>query len=106
MAWTLQAVSEAGPGPRLTTVGRPLPAPRSPDDLAEHYDLTVGRPRAAEPGVFEGWLAEACAVYGLSCALLDEGVVDEAVRRLGAGAMTVGWHLDRGDDSSGRLARA
>ena len=85
-----------------------------PDDLAPHYDLTVGRPLAesARFAAFDRRLAEAAAAHALSAALLHDGTADEAVRRLDDGRLTVGLHLDafarwhRPDDPFARLAQA
>jgi hypothetical protein len=73
----------------------PLPAPARPEQLAAHYDLTGSHPQVGAPAfaAFGGWLAEEAAALGLSCALLHDGTVREAVRRLAAGAMTVGYHV-------------
>jgi hypothetical protein len=66
-----------------------------PDELAAHYDLTVGHPSVerAQSGVFERWLADAAATYGLSCALVHDGIVGECVRRLSSAELNVGLHL-------------
>jgi hypothetical protein len=88
--------------------------PTRPDELAAHYDLTISHPSIGmEPfAAFDRYLAEAAAEYDLSCALIHDGVVQEAVRRLAAGKLTVGFHLDYfalwhvGDDPYARLAAA
>jgi hypothetical protein len=92
----------------------PLEVPARPDELAAHYDLTISHAAVDVPhyGAFERWLAEAASAYGLSCALIHEGVVAEALRRLGTGELSVGLHLDyeacwhRPDDLFSRLAFA
>jgi hypothetical protein len=73
-----------------------LVVPRAPEDLAAHYDLTLSHPDVdmAPFAAFERWLAEAAAARGLSCALLHDGVVREAVRRLEQGRLSIGYHLD------------
>src|SRR5207244_7300069 len=58
------------------------------------------------------WLADAAGRHGLTCALLHDGVVHEAARRLTTGALTVGYHLDYfalwhvADDRFARLSQA
>jgi hypothetical protein len=76
--------------------GVPIPVPASPADLAAHYDLTISHPQVGKPqfASFERWLAGAGARLALSCAHLHEGVVREAIRRLGTGELTIGFHLD------------
>ena len=73
-----------------------LEVPAQSDDLAAHYDLTISHPpiEMSQYAVFERWLAEAASAYGLSCALIHEGIVAECVRRLGTGELSVGFHLD------------
>jgi hypothetical protein len=71
-----------------------LETPQRPDDLAAHYDLTVGHPRDDRFAHFDASLAEAAAERGLSCALVHDGVVVEATHRIEAGRMRVGCHLD------------
>jgi hypothetical protein len=91
-----------------------LEVPAGPDDLAAHYDLTISHPPIDMPqySVFERWLADAATACGLSCALIHGGVVAESVRRLAAGELTIGFHLDyesywhRTDDLFARLAFA
>jgi len=99
--------TEDGEGPER------LPAPAGPDELAGRCDLTLSRPavEADNFAAFERWLARAAARRGLRCALLHGGVVDEAVRRLDDGRLSVGYHLDyfadwHRDDVFARLARA
>jgi hypothetical protein len=97
---------------RSRTVGPLVPA--GPDDLAPHYDLTLSLPNPAHVAfaAFGRWLAEAADAHGLSCAVLHDGTVYEAVRRLADGRLTVGFHLDsvalwhRPDDPYARLAQA
>jgi len=74
----------------------PLIVPTRPEDLASHYDLTISHPAVDQPSLaaFERWLAEATARRGLSCAVLHDGVVHEAVRRLEDGRLTIYFHLD------------
>jgi hypothetical protein len=94
--------------------GVSLQVPASPHHLAGHYDLTISHPprHMDQYAVFEQWLAEAAATYGLSCALIHQEVVDAAVTRLAAGEMSIGLHLDyetwwnRVDDPFVRLAFA
>jgi hypothetical protein len=96
------------------TPAPPLLVPRGPDDLAAHYDLTVSLPAAGLESfaAFERWLAQAASRRGLTCALLHDGVVPEAIRRLSDGRLTVHFHLDYfalwhvADDPYARLAQA
>jgi hypothetical protein len=91
-----------------------LPVPRNPDELAPHYDLTLSHPAVdmAPFAAFGRWLAGAATARGLSCALLHDGVVGEALRRLDQGRLTIGFHLDYfalwhvADDPYARLAQA
>src|SRR5947209_2112054 len=94
--------------------GLPLPAPAGPSDLADHYDLTISQPSPDAPqfAAFDRWLSRAAHDLGLSCALLHDAVVHEAVRRLADGRLTIGYHLDYhalwhvADDPYARLAEA
>ena len=94
--------------------GLPLPAPAGPSDLSDHYDLTISHPAVGVPqfAAFDRWLSRAARDLGLSCALIHDAVVHEAVRRLGDGRLTVGYHLDYhalwhvADDPYARLAEA
>lgn len=103
----LGRVDENGAAPKL-------PAPTRGEDLAAHYDLTLSHPGIdMDPfAAFDRWLAGAAAEHGLSCALLHDGVVHEAIRRLEQGRLTVGYHLDYfalwhvPDDPYARLALA
>ncbi len=91
-----------------------LAIPGSAHELAPHYDLTISHPAIdmAQYAVFGRWLAEAARPLGLSCALIHQGVVAEALRRLATGELTIGFHLDyesywhRADDPFARLAFA
>lgn len=73
-----------------------LYVPANGDDLEAHYDLTLSHPAVemAAFASFDRWLAQAAAARGLSCALLHDGVVAESVRRLRAGNLGIGLHLD------------
>jgi hypothetical protein len=73
-----------------------LAVPVRPDDLAAAYDLTISHPEIRQETFvsFDRWLAEAAAAHGLSCALIHQGVVEEAVRRLSSGQLAIGFHLD------------
>jgi hypothetical protein len=114
----------AGP-PREANPGRPwngrrteerpsLLIPNHPGDLAAHYDLTISHPSPDLTAfrAFDQWLAQAAAVRGLSCALLHDGVVHEAIRRLDQGRLKIGFHLDYfalwhvAGDAYARLAEA
>ncbi|HZY84151.1 MAG TPA: hypothetical protein VFE78_04940 [Gemmataceae bacterium] len=94
--------------------GAAFHVPDGPEGLAGHYDLTISHPAVHEPrfAAFEGWLARAAAEFGLSCGLIHDGVVHEAIRRLDEGRLAVGFHLDyfalwhRPDDPYARLAVA
>jgi hypothetical protein len=100
--------------PRFENRGRPLSAPTDVSQLAAHYDLTISHPRIdqAEYAVFDRLLAEAAAEYDLSCALIHDPVVHETIRRVAAGEMTIGFHLDYfalwhvADDPYARLSYA
>jgi hypothetical protein len=84
------------------------------EDLADHYDLTISHPAVDEItfASFDRWLARAAAARGLSCALIHDGIVHEAVRRLAAGELSIGFHLDYfalwhvPEDAYARLAQA
>jgi len=91
-----------------------IPIPARPEELTDHYDLTISHPAVEQPqlAAFERWLAAAAAARGLSCALIHDGVVAEATRRLEAGQLTIGYHLDYfalwhvADDPYARLSQA
>jgi hypothetical protein len=70
--------------------------PASPEELCAHYDLTLSRPQseAARFSAFEQWLAGAAFEHGLSCGLIHDGVINEAVQRLERGTIRIGLHLD------------
>jgi hypothetical protein len=57
---------------------------QAPAELASHYDLTVSQPQPNYPSfaAFECWLAEFAAEQGLSCAVIHDSVVQEAIQRL------------------------
>jgi hypothetical protein len=105
-------------GGRCDAVPRPAetspPAPAGPGHLAPHYDLTISLPAADTPclAAFTRWLAGAAAAHGLRFAVLQEGVLAGAARRLGTGDLTIGYHLNyfsrwhRPDDPYERLAQA
>jgi len=101
-------------GGDVDDAGLPLPAPAGPPDLADHYDLTISHPAVDTPQFvsFDRWLARAAADLGLSCALIHDPVVHEAVRRLTEGRLRIGYHLDYhalwhvADDPYARLAEA
>ncbi len=94
--------------------GLPLPAPAGPSDLSDHYDLTMSHPAVDAPqfAAFDRWLSRAAHDLDLSCALIHDPVVHETIHRLGAGRLTVGYHLDYhalwhvADDPYARLAEA
>jgi len=102
------AAEERAPGPAK------MPAPTRPEELAAHYDLTMSHPEVGAVcfAAFDRWLAREAAGLGLSCALVHDGIVREVLRRLTAGEMTVGYHLDyhalwhRPDDPYALLAEA
>jgi hypothetical protein len=73
-----------------------LPIPDDPGSLACHYDLTISHPAHNTPAfqAFDAWLAQAAGRRGLSCALIHEGIVEETIRRLQQGPLTIGFHLD------------
>jgi hypothetical protein len=88
--------------------------PADPDQLADHYDLTISHPAPDQPAfaTFNCWLAEAADTHGLSCAILHDGIVHEALHRIGDGRLTLGLHLGYfalwqwPDDPYARLAQA
>lgn len=94
--------------------GHPLPAPAGPADLADQYDLTISHPAVDTPQFvcFDRWLSRAAHDLGLSCGLIHDKVVQEAVRRLGEGRLRIGYHLDYhalwhvAEDPYARLAEA
>jgi hypothetical protein len=98
-----------GPAPRRTLI-----VPARPEDLQPHYDITLSLPVPHQPQfqAFARWLAEEAGRRGLSCALFHDGVAQEAIRRLTAGTLTVGYHLDYfalwhvADDRFARLSQA
>lgn len=91
-----------------------LHIPSHPNDLASHYDLTISHPGVDQAAfaAFDRWLGQAAASWGLSAALLHDGVVSEAIRRLELGQLAIGFHLDYfalwhiADDPYARLAQA
>lgn len=70
--------------------------PKVPENLAYHYDLTLSHPETDMVcfKAFEGWLAEEAASRGLSCALIHDRIVREAINRLEQGRLSIGYHLD------------
>lgn len=108
-----QAVQIWQPDDRLNQ-GPPLSTPSGPGELAAHYDLTISQPSPDQPQMasFDRWLARAAARHGLSCALIHDGIVHEAIDRLQQGRLTIGYHLDYfalwqvADDPYARLACA
>jgi hypothetical protein len=91
-----------------------LHVPHAPEELAAHYDLTISHPAVEMDAfrAFDHWLAEEASGRGLSCGLLHDRVVHEAVHRLDRGQLTIGFHLDYfslwhvPDDPYARLACA
>lgn len=83
-------------------------------DLAAHYDLTISHPAVDQVAfaAFDRCLARAAAGWGLSAALIHDGVVHEAIHRLERGQLTLGYHIDYfalwhvPDDPYARLAQA
>jgi hypothetical protein len=104
---------ESWQGGQATLSARPV-VPAGPEQLAAHYDLTMSRPAPDHPAfaAFDCWLAAAADAHGLTCALLHDGVIDEVLRRLDDGRLTLGLHLDyfalwhKPDDRYARLAQA
>jgi hypothetical protein len=98
-----------GPAPR-----RRLIVPARPEDLLRHYDVTISQPAPdrVQLRAFNRWLAEAAGRHGLSCAVIHDGTVQEAIRRLATGELTIGYHLDYfalwhvADDRFARLSQA
>jgi hypothetical protein len=82
--------------------------------LQPHYDIAISQPTPDLPHfqAFNRWLAEQAGRRGLSCAVIHDAVVPEALRRLGMGSLTVGFHLDYfarwhvADDRFARLSQA
>ena len=93
---TLLRVWEGSSEQELPVAEAGLPVPHNPQDLAGHYDLTMSRPNIDMPcfRAFDRWLAAAAEVRGLTCCLLHDGVVREAIERLQSGRMSIGFHLD------------
>jgi hypothetical protein len=87
-----------GDGAAVATegTGAAMQVPARPEDLAAHYDLTISHPgvRMDLFAAFDRYLAEAASDYDLSCALIHDGVVHEAIARLGQGRLGIGFHLD------------
>jgi Ca2+-binding RTX toxin-like protein len=83
----------------------PLEIPTRADRLAAHYDLTISHPpvEMVQYSVFERWLAEAASTSGLSCALIHEGIVGEALRRQANVTGSVGNDILVGDGSANVL---
>ncbi len=73
-----------------------IEVPERPEDLAAHYDLTISHPRADFDrfAAFDRWLAQAATDQGLTCALIHEDMLSEAIRRLESGRLRIGYHLD------------
>jgi hypothetical protein len=98
-----------GPAPR-----RALIVPSRSEDLRPHYDVAISQPSPDQVHfqAFNRWLAEEAGRRSLSCAVIHDGVVQEALRRLATGALTVGYHLDYfalwhvTDDRFARLSQA
>jgi hypothetical protein len=90
-----------------------LSVPVRPEEFAIRYDLTVSHPEIECPqfAAFDRWLARAADEHGLSCALIHDGNVVEAIRRIAAGQLSIGYHLDyyalwhRAEDPYARLAQ-
>ena len=111
----MQAVQEpTTDSRRVSPVPEGPQVPHGPEDLAAYYDLTISHPQSTcppSPLSIAGSELPPTA-HGLSFALLHDGVRDEATRRLTAGAMSVGFHLDyfaewhRPGDGYARLAEA
>src|SRR5947207_10929406 len=76
--------------------GKLLIVPPGPADVAAHYDLTISHPAVNMESfaAFDRWLAKAAARRGLSCALLHDGVVHEAIARLQQRRLAIHYHLD------------
>jgi hypothetical protein len=83
-------------------------------ELASHYDLTISHPAVDQVtfATFDRMLANAADARGLSCALIHDHVVHEAIDRLSTGRLSIGFHLDYfalwhvPDDPYARLAQA
>jgi len=108
-----EAGQAARPGGNLRPAAS-LPAPAWPEDLADHYDLTISHPAIDQVtfSLFDRMLAQAADTRSLSCALLHDGVVHDAIHRLATGRLTIGFHLDYfalwhvPDDPYARLSQA
>jgi hypothetical protein len=89
-------------------------APRGPNDLPAHCDLTISHPEIDMISFahFDRFLAHAARERDLSCVLIHQGVVHEVAHRLASGRMRIGFHLDyyavwnRADDPYARLSEA
>jgi hypothetical protein len=84
------------PTAALTPAEANLHVPASGADLEDQYDLTLSHPAVdmAEFAAFDRWLAHAATARGLTCALIHDGIVGEAIRRVETGRLRVGFHLD------------
>jgi hypothetical protein len=114
---TLQEVNKAA-GAKRSPSGQDaqqgMIVPARAEDLADHYDLTISHPAVDQIifACFDRWLARSAAARGLACALIHDGIVHEAIRRLAAGELTIGFHLDYfalwhvPEDPYARLAQA
>jgi hypothetical protein len=73
-----------------------MQVPTHAGELSSQYDLTISHFQADDPrfAAFDGWLADAAAEHGLSCGLIHNGVVHDAIHRLEQGSLAVGFHLD------------
>jgi len=99
---------------RSATPRPTLIVPKGSGDLAAHYDLTISHPGVEQVtcAAFERRLAAAATARGLSCAVIHDGVIAEAIRRLAEGRLTIGFHLDyfalwhAVDDPYAQLAQA
>jgi hypothetical protein len=112
-------VGTALSGPRLAAIprdalSRTLLVPRSPAELPAHCEMTISHPEIDFPPFahFDRFLANAAAERGLSCVLIHQGIIGDAIGRLSAGQMRIGFHLDyfalwnRADDFYARLSEA
>ena len=84
-ASSAKAASEREADERAASVGE--------EYRAGSVDLALGQ-RSAGPDLFAEWLREACELRGLTCAVVDEGVVEAAHSAILAGELRIGTLLD------------
>src|SRR4051794_32084411 len=73
-----------------------LAVPSRPEELASHYDLTVSHPEPNTHALqaFDSFLAAAAQEAELSCAVIHDNTIHQAIERLQDGRLTIALHLD------------